>query len=272
MDLSNRILSPKKRKKIRFSTLLSISEKSQETPHCLREKKMSTRLKCRFAFGYSPSVRNGIHFTEKDEAVVHPAGHGVAIVPISKDKSRGYIHGSPTSTGVSAIAMSNDKALIAIAENSTKGFIVNVYDMNKSDEPIGNFRGSQDEPEILSLEFTSDKSRILTLSGKKSDKVFMSMWIWKGEEEKKRVVRSKPKVYSDEAILHLSCGTNPEDRAISSLVGGSVVKVFRAVEQDEIFHPIIGTKTPSYVPFALSLSLFLITQFISTSLIHIIYH
>ena len=31
---------------------------------------MSTRLKCRFAFGYAPNVKNGIHFTAKDEAVV----------------------------------------------------------------------------------------------------------------------------------------------------------------------------------------------------------
>ena len=209
---------------------------------------MSTRLKCRFAFGYAPNVKNGIHFTAKDEAVVHPAGHGVAIAPISKDKPKQYISGSSTSTGISAIAMSNDKELISVAENSTKGFIVNVFDMNKPEEPIESLDGSEDEPEILSLSFTSDKSRILTLSGKKSDKVSMSMWNWKGGEEKtkKRVVRSKSKVYKDETILHLSCGTNPEDRAVCSLVGGSVVKVFRAVEQDEIFHPIIGAKTPSY--------------------------
>ena len=206
---------------------------------------MSTsRLKCRFAFGYSPNVRNGIHFTENNKAVIHPAGHGVAIVSVSKDQPGGYISGSPNSTGLSAIAMSSDKQLIAIAENSTKGFLVNVYDMNKPDEPIETLCGSEEEPDILSLAFCSDKSRILTLSGKKSE-MSMSMWDWKGEK-KKRVVRSKTKVYKDETILHLSCGTSPEDRTACCLVGGNVVKLFRAVEQDEIFHPIIGAKTPSY--------------------------
>ena len=105
-----------------------------------KKRVVKTRLKCRFAFGHAP---NGIL------TVVHPAGQ---IVPSKEAQTTAR---KSASTGISAIAMSNDKELIAVAEN-----IERIYRQR--------VRSEQAHREFGRLGATSDKSRILTLSGKKS--------------------------------------------------------------------------------------------------------
>lgn len=68
----------------------------------------------RHVFGLRGSVRDNIHFIE-DVTVVYPAGRNVVVYNIEQ-KTQRFISGSPDSDGISAIAVSANRKLIAVAE------------------------------------------------------------------------------------------------------------------------------------------------------------
>lgn len=68
----------------------------------------------RHVFGLKGSIRDNIHFIE-DVTVVYPAGRNVVVYNIEQ-KTQRFISGSPDSNGISAIAVSANRKLIAVAE------------------------------------------------------------------------------------------------------------------------------------------------------------
>ncbi|GAQ89010.1 hypothetical protein KFL_004790040 [Klebsormidium nitens] len=68
----------------------------------------------RHVFGLKGSIRDNIHFIE-DVTVVYPAGRNVVVYNIEQ-KTQRFISGSPESDGISAIAVSANRKLIAVAE------------------------------------------------------------------------------------------------------------------------------------------------------------
>lgn len=77
----------------------------------------------RHVFGLKGSVKDNIHFLE-DVTVVYPAGRNV-IVYNTEQKMQRFIGGTPESDGISAIAISANRKLIAVAEKpmSSRGTV-----------------------------------------------------------------------------------------------------------------------------------------------------
>jgi hypothetical protein len=77
-------------------------------------------------FGFSSTVRDNLHYTD-DGSYLYPAGHNVVIV--SPDgKSHKFVSGSPECEGITAIMLSPNKKLLAVAERAEKA-VISVYDM-----------------------------------------------------------------------------------------------------------------------------------------------
>lgn len=77
-------------------------------------------------FGLKSNVKDNLHLLE-DGSHVYPAGHTVVIVS-SDGKTHRFIPGSPECEGISAIMLSPNKKLLAVAERAEKA-VVSVYDM-----------------------------------------------------------------------------------------------------------------------------------------------
>lgn len=80
----------------------------------------------RFIFGFRADVGNNVAYSE-DGAVVYPVGHNVVLY--SPDiKTQRLIPGTLESEGFSAMCVSANKKLLAVAERSDKA-IITVYDL-----------------------------------------------------------------------------------------------------------------------------------------------
>jgi hypothetical protein len=77
-------------------------------------------------FGFSSTVRDNLHYTD-DGSYLYPAGHNVVIVS-ADGKSHKFVSGSPECEGITAIMLSPNKKLLAVAERAEKA-VISVYDM-----------------------------------------------------------------------------------------------------------------------------------------------
>lgn len=77
-------------------------------------------------FGLKSNVKDNLHYLE-DGSHVYPAGHTVVIIS-GDGKTHRFIPGSPECEGISAIMLSPNKKLLAVAERAEKA-VVSVYDM-----------------------------------------------------------------------------------------------------------------------------------------------
>lgn len=81
---------------------------------------------CRLVYGLKSNVKDNLHYLE-DGSHVYPAGHTVVIIS-ADGKTHRFIPGSPECEGISAIMLSPNKKLLAVAERAEKA-VVSVYDM-----------------------------------------------------------------------------------------------------------------------------------------------
>ena len=87
---------------------------------------MTLRVFFRFVFGFRADVTNNLAYAE-DGAVVYPAGHNIVLY--SPDiRTQRLIPGTMESEGISAMCVSSNKKLLAVAERSDKA-IITVYDL-----------------------------------------------------------------------------------------------------------------------------------------------
>eukprot|EP00879_Flechtneria_rotunda_P032363 GHRR01035557.1.p4 GENE.GHRR01035557.1~~GHRR01035557.1.p4 ORF type:complete len:116 (+),score=37.88 GHRR01035557.1:1034-1381(+) len=80
----------------------------------------------RLAFGFRSTVRDNLHYAD-DGSYVYPVGHNVAIVS-TDSKSHKFVPGSPEYEGITAIMMSPNKKLLAVAEKAEKA-VISIFDM-----------------------------------------------------------------------------------------------------------------------------------------------
>jgi len=81
---------------------------------------------CRLVFGFRGDVSDNVAYAE-DGSVIYPAGHNVVLY--SPDtKTQRLIPGTLESEGITAICVSANKKLLAVAERSEKAMIT-VFDL-----------------------------------------------------------------------------------------------------------------------------------------------
>ena len=77
-------------------------------------------------FGFRADVADNVAYTE-DGAVAYPAGHNVVLYS-ADTKTQRLIPGTLESEGITALCVSGNKKLLAVAERSEKAMIT-VYDL-----------------------------------------------------------------------------------------------------------------------------------------------
>lgn len=139
------------------------------------------------AYGVKGNLKDGVHFVDATN-IVYVAGHCLILKDPSKKKHR-LIPGSPNMEGISALAVSNNKRYIAVAEiapptkipgtpeeeaiaklaaqsgTAVKGPVINVYTVKtlaKKRSLSGKKAGSR---EFISLSFSADGKKIAALGG-----------------------------------------------------------------------------------------------------------
>lgn len=81
---------------------------------------------CRTVFGFRGDVSDNIGYTDEG-AIVYPAGHNVVLYQ-PDTKTQRLLPGTLESEGITAICISPNKRLLAVAERSEKA-MVTVYDL-----------------------------------------------------------------------------------------------------------------------------------------------
>lgn len=81
---------------------------------------------CRTVFGFRGDVSDNIGYTDEG-AIVYPAGHNVVLYA-PDTKTQRLIPGTLESEGITAICVSSNKRLLAVAERAEKAMIT-VYDL-----------------------------------------------------------------------------------------------------------------------------------------------
>ncbi len=77
-------------------------------------------------FGLRADVADNLHYAD-DGSIIYPAGHNVILYQ-NDTKTQRFIPGSPESEGITAMAVSPNRKLLAVAEKAEKAMI-SVYDL-----------------------------------------------------------------------------------------------------------------------------------------------
>lgn len=118
----------------------------------------------RFLFGLKGDVKNNIIYLD-DNIVAYPCGHNVVIYYMSEKMQR-FIPGIEGSQGISALALSSSRKLLAVCEKSSNA-ICTVYN-------VGKFLELSPDKRAQSIFETPLKKRKILLSTEDPSKEFVS--------------------------------------------------------------------------------------------------
>ena len=88
----------------------------------------ATLLSPKHIFGFSSLVSDNIQFVD-DGVLLYPAGHGVITLNLGVGVQK-FVHATPDSYGVTAIAVSPSKRYAAVAEQGAQRAVISVYDLH----------------------------------------------------------------------------------------------------------------------------------------------
>jgi cilia- and flagella-associated protein 57 len=112
----------------------------------------------RFIAGLRTEVKNNIFYLN-DNTVLYPVGHNVVIYN-TEDKNQKYIPGIEGSEGISALAVSQSKKFLAVAERTDKTAVCVVYSLDTLKRKI---ISSEDvkQRELVSIAFSPSNEKML---------------------------------------------------------------------------------------------------------------
>jgi hypothetical protein len=87
---------------------------------------LETHCPCRFVFGFRSDVKDNVLYSE-DGSVIYPSGHNVVLYS-PDNRTQRLIPGTLESEGITAMCVSSNRRLLAVAERSEKAMIT-VYDL-----------------------------------------------------------------------------------------------------------------------------------------------
>eukprot|EP00878_Enallax_costatus_P025349 GHUV01027119.1.p1 GENE.GHUV01027119.1~~GHUV01027119.1.p1 ORF type:complete len:499 (+),score=150.84 GHUV01027119.1:978-2474(+) len=175
----------------------------------------------RLVFGFRSTVRDNLHYTE-DGSFVYPAGHNVVI--ISNDgKSHRFVSGSPECEGITAIMLSPNKKLLAVAERAEKA-VISVYDMQTLKRRKQLLAADVGSKEYVSLSFSPDGKLLLAQGGAPDWNLLL--WAW----EKSKLASSIRSTNLQGSPV-VQATLSPGESGMITVVGTGVLKMFKVVDQ-----------------------------------------
>ncbi|GFH32507.1 uncharacterized protein HaLaN_31739, partial [Haematococcus lacustris] len=145
----------------------------------------------RFVFGFRPDVADNVAYTDEG-AIVYAAGHNVVIYS-SDTRQQKLIPGALESEGITALCVSANKKLLAVAERSEKA-MVTVYDLQTLKRR--KVLVAADSKEYTSLAFSADGKMLLAQGG--APEWNLVLWVW----EKSKVAASIKTTNQQSSPLH----------------------------------------------------------------------
>ena len=180
----------------------------------------------KFIFGVRSDIKDALHFWDK-KRITYPAGHNIVDYNIEEKKQKFY---SPTedSISITAVTMSNNKTLIAFAEEQkTKGAFIHIYDKTQRKRrclisPGANLK----RVEYISFSTDKDERYILMLYGE--PEWSLVYWFWNSPKPETTLTFDNP-------IISGKCTFSPIDFSICVVTGYNTFRYIRigTSENDE---------------------------------------
>ena len=125
----------------------------------------ATLLAPKHIFGFGALVSDNIHFAD-DGVILYPAGHGIVTLSLGVGQQK-FVHATPDSFGVTAIAVSPSKRYAAVAEQGAQRAVISVYDLHTLKRRKTFTSSDVQSRRYESMCFSADNKLLLTMSGKK---------------------------------------------------------------------------------------------------------
>ncbi|KAG1658747.1 hypothetical protein FOA52_000860 [Chlamydomonas sp. UWO 241] len=198
----------------------------------------SATIAPRTVFGFRGDVSDNIGYTDEG-AIVYPAGHNVVLY--SPDtKTQRLIPGTLESEGITAICVSSNKRLLAVAERAEKAMIT-VYDLQTLKRRKVLVSADAGSKEYVSLSFSADGKMLLAQGG--GPEFNLVLWVW----EKSKVAAVTKATNQQQAPVH-SCAFAPGDGSVASVVGTGIFKMFKASEGSlKLLNVALGKRDPATI-------------------------
>lgn len=199
---------------------------------------MTTAISPKLVFGFRGDVSDNVGYAD-DGSVVYPAGHNIVLYS-PDSKTQRLISGTLESEGITAICVSPNKKLLAVAERSEKAMIT-VYDLQTLKRRKVLMSSDAAAKEYVSLSFSADGKMLLAQGG--GPDYNLVLWVW----EKSKVAAVAKTTNQQGSPVH-SCAFSPVDGSVVSVLGQGIFKVFRLVEGTlKLLTAALGKRDPSSI-------------------------
>eukprot|EP00753_Platysulcus_tardus_P007912 PLAT15528.5.p1 GENE.PLAT15528.5~~PLAT15528.5.p1 ORF type:complete len:1278 (+),score=785.91 PLAT15528.5:80-3913(+) len=180
-------------------------------------------LSLRHVFGLKGDVKDNVHYLDEN-LVLYPAGFNVAVYN-TETKAQRFILGTEGFEGISAMAVSPNKRVIAVAERAERG-LVTLYDGQHLRKRKTLASADIFPRDYVSMCFSADNRYLLTQGG--APDWTLICWQW----DKNKVVASTKSSNVSGAPIH-EVSFCPTDSSIVLVTGNGIVRFFRI--QDGVF-------------------------------------
>jgi len=177
----------------------------------------------RFLFGLEDRVKRNVIFIDEN-TVVFPCGHSVVIYNV-ENKSQEFLHSAPGVNKITALAVSNNKKYLAVAELAEYATI-SIYDIEKRRKKRELKQPSVDGTpgvEIVALDFSQDGKILLAQGG--APMWTCVLWAW----EKNKPV-SQVNVHSESSKTIATASFHPLDHTLVCCSGKGILRFYRIVD------------------------------------------
>jgi WD40 repeat protein len=177
-------------------------------------------LQHRHVFGLKHDVVNNVHYAEETQ-IIYPAGTNT-VLWLADQKQQKFFPGNASSGGITCLAVNASKRYLAVAEKSTTGAIVQIFDLVTTKRRKTLQHADCDAPEFVSVAFSTDHKYLITQTGTspsgKHDWTLM-YWTW----DKTRLIDSIQVSNSSNAPIR-ECSFNPVDSGLVTVIGDGILK------------------------------------------------
>ena len=190
----------------------------------------ATLLAPKHIFGFGALVSDNIHYID-DGVVLYPAGHGVVTLNCGVGVQK-FIHATPDSYGITAIAVSPSKRYAAVAEQGSQRAVISIYDLHTLKRRKTFTSSEVQSRRYESMCFSADNKLLLTLSG--GPDYSLVAWQW---EKAKMVAAIKcgqdnQGSLPDKGSLY-QCSCSPLERSVGLVTGDGVCAFYRVTNEGE---------------------------------------
>eukprot|EP00798_Chlamydomonas_sp_ICE-L_P031287 gene31290-6433_t len=174
----------------------------------------------RLVFGFRGDVYDNVAYAE-DGSVVYPAGHNIVLYSPDTRQQR-LIPGTMESEGISAMCVSANRKLLAVAERAEKAMIT-VYDLQTLKRRKVLLSTDAGSKEYVSMCFSADGKMLLAQGG--APEYNCVLWVWE-----KGKVAAVAKTTNQQGSPVFNCAFSPGDSSIVSVVGQGIFKMFKLLD------------------------------------------